>query len=393
MADNSKLIFSLGFMALYMAIFYFKNRNNVRRPTDFLENVRSSVKSAYSGDDDSSPISRSGRRNYAGLGQLRSAFRPHYEQHVKPMLNTFESKRVMAVSDFYARIPYAAVFMILVAVANYFLYTKYMMPEGVIHTSKQSGDSAKAVLVIFFFAFAAASYYVYLPINNYKEDVKEVIFPRILSYFSKDIEYFPLSPRDIIQTGRDSCLPIGGLDPLVGDYVSGSYNGANYELNEVSLSTRGKHRRVVFEGTYIVFSTNKPFTGTTVLKKDMGKIGNFFTNDLFSDKMERVRLEDPRFEHVFEIFSTDQIESRYLLTTSFMERLLKLSDTYGVGNVQCSFYNNQILLTLNTRQKYFEVNSVFRPCTFDDDIDQILIQMNEIFQIIDTLKLNQKIGM
>jgi hypothetical protein len=40
---------------------------------------------------------------------------------------------------------------------------------------------------------------------------------------------------------------------------------------------------------------------------------------------QQVALEDPRFEAVYDVWSTDQIAARALLTPAFMERLLALS--------------------------------------------------------------------
>jgi hypothetical protein len=41
--------------------------------------------------------------------------------------------------------------------------------------------------------------------------------------------------------------------------------------------------------------------------------------------MEPVRLEDPRFEGQYEVYSTNQIEARALLTPAFMERFMALA--------------------------------------------------------------------
>ena len=37
-----------------------------------------------------------------------------------------------------------------------------------------------------------------------------------------------------------------------------------------------------------------------------------------------MKLENPDFEKTFDVYSTDQIEARYLLSPSMMERLLAL---------------------------------------------------------------------
>lgn len=62
---------------------------------------------------------------------------------------------------------------------------------------------------------------------------------------------------------------------------------------------------------------NKKFEGKTVVLKDSGWL-NLFKK---IGRPERVKLEDVSFERQFEVFSDNQIEARYLLTTAFMERM------------------------------------------------------------------------
>ena len=46
---------------------------------------------------------------------------------------------------------------------------------------------------------------------------------------------------------------------------------------------------------------------------------------IHSGDRQRIDLEDPRFTAVYEVWGTDQIAARALLTPAFMERLLALS--------------------------------------------------------------------
>ena len=82
---------------------------------------------------------------------------------------------------------------------------------------------------------------------------------------------------------------------------------------------------------------NKSFNGKTIVRKDIGLIGNWFRKTFTS--LENVKLEDPTFEKRFEVFSDDQIEARYLLTVTFMERLTQLAETFGGKTIQCCFFN------------------------------------------------------
>ncbi len=176
-----------------------------------------------------------------------------------------------------------------------------------------------------------------------------------------------------------------------------SWKGVRLELTETKLTEEhgsGKDRRTVtvFQGLLIVLTMNKNFSGRTIIKRDVGKVLNWFT-DTFDRKLESVRLEDPRFERKFEVYSSDQVEARYLLTPTFMERLMELRAVFHKAPIQGSFFDDKLLLTIKTGQDRFETASIFRPATFVREINTILKEMPAIFRIIEVLKLDQRTGL
>ena len=101
--------------------------------------------------------------------------------------------------------------------------------------------------------------------------------------------------------------------------------------------------------------------------------------------------EDTEFNNQFCVFSSNQVEARYLLTPAFMERLLSLEKLCG-GGVSCCFYDEKIVIQLRhtDTNKWFDSPSIDRKVDFIPECNMIITQMNEIFRIIDILKLNQK---
>ncbi len=94
---------------------------------------------------------------------------------------------------------------------------------------------------------------------------------------------------------------------------------------------------------FILLDMNKNFSGKTIVKRDTGIIGNWFTKkfrrklDSYASRsklLKSVKLEDPIFEKKFEVYSSDQVEARYLLTTSFMERILELSNLFSENKLK-----------------------------------------------------------
>ena len=95
----------------------------------------------------------------------------------------------------------------------------------------------------------------------------------------------------------------------------------------------------------------------------------------------------------FEAYSQNQIEARYLLTTAFMERMLKLKELYGGTNIQFSFNDDKVLIAINTRENMFEPCSLFKSNLRGKQIYKVFEQFMTIFSVIDILKLNQKTGL
>jgi hypothetical protein len=52
-------------------------------------------------------------------------------------------------------------------------------------------------------------------------------------------------------------------------------------------------------------------------------------------KLEEIKLEDPEIRKNFVVYSTDQVEARYLLTPSFIQRFKRLKTAYGTKKIKC----------------------------------------------------------
>lgn len=306
-------------------------------------------------------------------------FAPHYETFIRPLVDQFEARRVAAVKRsrgrFFIFLPVAAL-IIAGALALLAWSAQFGIAFGVL-----------GVLGLWI--------WVHRPIGAYKSSVKAEIYPEIFKFFGDEFVYLEDGPLSV------SSLKPSGIIPSydnahVEDYVRGSYKDVGLELTEAKLTeTRGsgknRHTVTVFRGIFVLFSANKNFSGQTIVRKDSGRIGNWL-RDKFN-KLENVALEDPEFEKQFEVYSDDQIEARYLLTPSFMERLLSLSRLFRGSGVQCSFYDNRLLLMIVSTHDRFETGSAFAPATFVAEINTILEEMSLIFQMVDTLKLNERTGL
>jgi hypothetical protein len=322
-------------------------------------------------------------------GQTNS-FSNHYAQHILPKVKEFEAKRIETLITLKSRVTYSVIIALAALLFTALLVSKSFIAENHFSTLKIIGG-------ILFLGLIA---WIYFPYLRYKQNIKLDIFPKIFSFLGSDFNYRP-----------DSALTVRSLQPFniipkydretTEDYVKGIYKDVSIELFEANLtcieyrrSTNTRNRRnderhiPIFRGLFIQLDMNKNFKGQTIVTKDAGSIGNFF-GDMFKS-MQNVKLEDPQFEKFFQVYSTDQIEARYLLTTSFMDRLIKLRALFQNEGLQASFHQSKLLLMIDSSKNLFEPESIFEPATFIEDCRTILNQMQLIFQIIDTLKLNEQ---
>ena len=173
------------------------------------------------------------------------------------------------------------------------------------------------------------------------------------------------------------------------DEISGQHEDVPFFLLEAVLTRgTGKNRRRVFRGLLFYFAFPKPFRGRTILTRDKGWLGNVF--EKLGKPGERIHLEDPRFEDVFEVYGSDQVEARYLLTPSFMERLVDLAGDIGRSGLQLAFDDNKLMIALPRDENQFEAGSLLSALENPERVQRIVDQIGWIFRIIETLNLSLK---
>jgi hypothetical protein len=130
------------------------------------------------------------------------------------------------------------------------------------------------------------------------------------------------------------------------DEIAGTHRGLPVAIIEAQLKQgSGQETRVVFDGLVIEVALPRRLTGTTVVTTDQGVLGNLKAR-WKTGAMERVRLEDPRFEERYEVYSTDQVEARALLTPAFMERFTSLAALSGFSLPGALAEGNRLVVAL-----------------------------------------------
>lgn len=231
--------------------------------------------------------------------------------------------------------------------------------------------------------------------KKFNSKIKGDLFQTIFKFFG-DFIYEPKGSEEISLYESFRILPaFSKKRSKTEDLVFGSYKGVNFSFEEINLKSERDHRKEIFTGSVLLCKVSKNFKGRTVVKqKEEGgfSISKIFRSNSF-DGLEKVDLEDVEFEKMFMAYSQDQVEARYLLTTSFMERLKDLSKFLGSSRTDISFYNGELLLLFKDSADLFEPESLTKKMNLVAECKKIIEQMHLIYGLIDSLKLDQKTGL
>lgn len=198
---------------------------------------------------------------------------------------------------------------------------------------------------------------------------KKRVIRRILSFHDPELRYAPENcfPRgDYLESGIFTRTP----DRYSGeDLVSGRFGGIPLAFSElhteyktVTRDSKGRTTTTwhdIFRGVFFKADFNKHFHGYTVVVPDLAekffgqRIGNFLQKFNLERHGELVRLENPDFEKKFAVYSTDQVEARYILTPKLMERILELSRFYK-SSVALSFSDSAVYVAVTQSKDLFE---------------------------------------
>ena len=174
------------------------------------------------------------------------------------------------------------------------------------------------------------------------------------------------------------------------DLVTGKRGAVDFELFEAHLeekrtTTDSKGRTqttwvTVLQGQCLRLDFHKTFYGRTLVTRDMG----FFNRFGGGKGMQRAMLEDPKFEKIFEVYTTDQVEGRYLLTPDLMQKLVDLEEVFRGGKLKAAFDGGEMLITVQGGN-LFEPGSMFKPLDSADRVQELLKDFAAVFGLIDAV--------
>lgn len=238
--------------------------------------------------------------------------------------------------------------------------------------------------------------------GGYKSEYKQRVISRIIGFLEPGLSYQPTGLIDE-HTFKTSALFTQGIDRYNGeDLVQGMVGKTQIAFSEIhaeyKTTTRDSkghtqtHWHTIFKGLFFIADFNKDFRSQTVVLPDTAeKLFGGFGKMLQSWNVARadlIKLEDPEFEREFVVYGSDQIEARYILSTSLMQRILDYQHKTGL-KLHLSFTGSKVTIALPMTKNCFEPK--YFAATDFTSIAEYYHDLNLVIGIVDDLNLNTRI--
>ena len=141
------------------------------------------------------------------------------------------------------------------------------------------------------------------------------------------------------------------------DLWSGDLGGRAFALHEAHLeeergSGKNRHWVTVFRGAIMTIAFDRAFHGTTLVERNKKHRGIFGGQKdsikLGGKQLGCADMVNPEFEDLFTVWSDDQVEARYLVHPTYIERLIAVERAFNGENVRTLFTEGQLTIALES---------------------------------------------
>lgn len=377
------------------------------------------------------------------IKHLKSEFAKIYSNKIRPNMVEYEKTRRNIIKKI-ALIE--CILLTITIVTFYFALSDFMSNKTLTNSSIFTIFIAIAFIVVGFS-------YFYIENKKFSKELKTKHKTDILEGFRELLKIYWTNNQTISKTELEMSGLFANFDCLdTDDCFKGTYKEVDYAIQECTLTQNNSAWWLAFKGAVVKFSSNKKFKGNTLVstKQDFNiqniDIGTFLVSILFlglggyitwiifshifeeitiygnTDKtlimlglellvipavaigciiwiykkklsLKKTELEDIEFEKKYTVKTTDEIEARYLLTTSFMERLKNIQTAFNTNQIKCSFSDKNLIIAIPTNKNIFEIGNLLTPLDDAKTFDIFFNELTSLLILIDYFKLNEQTGL
>lgn len=319
------------------------------------------------------------------LNEYRKIFHTYFYEKISPALQQFEELRK---KEFYK---YKIIISFIVLTAIIFLITILNIYVFSHNSSFGKENAVQAIIFGCILIIILLSFLAQKVAKNFENTVKNCVMSSFLSFFGDfkwSCEEF-IPEQEIDESKLFDSFNMYSHD----DYFEGDHKGLHFIIAEIDLkreSGSGKNRTVVqvFDGILVRISLNKNFNCQTIITANGRGLFSFL-----GGKLQKVELEDPEFNKMFDVLSNDQVEARVILTTAFIERFKALRNVYQAKDIRASFLNNKVTISIPCHKDMFKLGKLNVPVADAGEFQELFEEFVAILALVDLLRLDSKTGL
>ncbi len=218
------------------------------------------------------------------------------------------------------------------------------------------------IFIISTFFFLGFAFQVLLKLSDHlTKQYKYEILPKLLGFLYDDYEY--IARQKIAKSVLEKSMLMSRHLIMVEGEDFMQFKMGNTGIMFCEAKAMSDLEKVVFRGIFISASFNKNFTSKTfVLPKKFSAFREKVKINLLRN-FSKVVLEDDEFKSKFNVYSSDQVEARYILTPSLMQRILKYYRKTN-NRISFSFIDNRLYCAIPQHSNLFEP-TLFKPFNYE----------------------------
>lgn len=331
--------------------------------------------------------------------KTESEFKEYYRTTFLPVLEDLDAfRRKIRFRNVLTTVGFIALFAVLSLVG--FIVNR--MIYGVWFSEKTPNVPLIVLMIVSIILFLYFLGILHANKRKFVDRYKREIVGEIVRFLDNRLLYEAnkmVAEQEFIASGLFYPMP----DKYIGDdLVSGKIGKTLISFSEVHAlyktqtggqdDTRDKWHRL-FDGLFFKADFNKNFKGKLFLLPDQaekifGRRGVFFQS-MKKRLGELVHLENVDFEKQFVVYGSDQVEARYILSSSLMKRLLDFK-LRTAKEIRISFARSSVYIAIPYKKPLFEPK-YYTSVIDEKKTTEYFLDLEMAIGIVEDLNLNLRI--
>ena len=316
----------------------------------------------------------------------KPTFETYFDQTLAPELNALEDQRLVLVRQGFRE---GLIALAVVGLAIWAAATQAVPPL--------------VTIIALIAVVAAVGWRFSSSMKTYRADFKARVISKLVAFVDPNLTYTPdnFLGEEMFETSGLFDRKPDAYDG--GDLVEGKLGATKIAFSEIhaqyrttTVDAKGNtqtHWHTLFKGVFFVADFNKAFQSRTYVLPDtaeklFGALGQKL-QALNPGRNQLIKLENPEFEHAFVVYGDDQVEARYILTPSLMERILHYQQRTG-AELRLGFVEGCVFVAIPNSSDLFEPH-VFSSIVSRGLLKDYLARLEIITGVVDELSLNTRI--